>query len=144
MRAAGVLFYNLTTRRFLFLLRNNTRTKNTWGLPGGKIHDDENIMTGLNRELIEELGKIPDVIKYIPLETFTSIDNEFKYHSFIFIIDNEFLPILNDEHSGYAWAEIEKYPRPLHPGVTQTFNVGVIMEKIKFILNDTNIFDKSI
>ena len=36
MIASGVLFYAISTRRFLFLLRNNTRTKDTWGMPGRK------------------------------------------------------------------------------------------------------------
>ena len=131
--AAGVLFYSLATNRFLFLMRNNTRTKNTWGLPGGKVHENESVMEGLARELVEELTFIPKVQKYIPLETFTSADGEFTYHSFIFIINNEFLPVLNEEHSGYAWCELERYPRPLHPGVYQTVTNDTIMEKIDFV-----------
>jgi len=133
MIAAGVLFYSLTTRRFLFLLRNNTRTKETWGMPGGKLHSDENTMTGLHRELSEELGSYPTILKHIPLETFTSMDEEFTYHSFIFVIRNEFIPILNSEHSGYAWAELDKYPKPLHPGVWNTINIDVILDKIKLV-----------
>jgi 8-oxo-dGTP pyrophosphatase MutT (NUDIX family) len=133
MIAAGVLFYSLSTRRFLFLLRNNTRTRGTWGMPGGKLHSDENTMSGLMRELKEELGEHPQIIKHIPLETFTSMDEEFKYHSFIFVIANEFIPSLNSEHSGYAWAELEKYPRPLHPGVWNTINIDVILDKIKLV-----------
>lgn len=133
MVAAGALFYSLSTRRFLFLLRNNTRSKGTWGIPGGKLHSDENVMSGINRELTEELGSFPDILKYIPLETFTSMDEEFKYHSYIFVIQNEFIPTLNSEHSGYAWAELEKYPRPLHPGVWNTINIDVILEKIKLV-----------
>lgn len=133
MIAAGVLFYSLSTRRFLFLLRNNTRTKETWGMPGGKLHSDENTMTGLLRELSEELGSYPPILKYIPLETFTSMDEEFTYHSFIFVIEKEFIPILNSEHSGYAWAELDKYPKPLHPGVWNTINIDVILDKIKLV-----------
>lgn len=137
MVAAGSLFYSLSTHRFLFLLRNNTRTRGTWGLPGGKLMPEENTMTGLSRELHEELGEYPDVIKYIPLETFTSMDEEFKYHSFIFVIKNEFIPHLNSEHSGYAWAELEKYPKPLHPGLWNTINIDVILDKIKLIKETT-------
>jgi 8-oxo-dGTP pyrophosphatase MutT (NUDIX family) len=136
--AAGVLFYALKTKRFLFLLRNNTRTKDTWGMPGGKLHPDENTITGLNRELQEELGNIPPILKYIPLETFTSMDEEFKYHSFIFVVSEEFIPELNEEHSGYAWAELQKYPKPLHPGLGQTINIDVILDKIKLVGELTN------
>jgi len=133
--AAGALFYSVETKRFLFLLRNNTRTRGTWGMPGGKLNHEENIIEGLRRELVEELGAIPEIIKYIPLEKFTSMDSEFQYHSFIFLVNNEFLPKLNNEHSGYAWTSLEKYPRPLHPGLFQSFKIDVILEKIKFIQN---------
>ncbi len=133
MIAAGALFYSLSTRRFLFLLRNNTRTKETWGMPGGKLHSDENTITGLMRELSEELGAYPKILKQIPLETFTSMDEEFIYHSFIFVIEQEFMPTLNSEHSGYAWAELNKYPRPLHPGVFSSLNISVIQEKIQLV-----------
>ena len=133
MQAAGVLFYNLANKRFLFLLRNNTRTKDTWGMPGGKLHSDENTMTGLMRELKEELGNVPEILKHIPLETFTSMDGEFKYHSFIFVIADEFIPKLNSEHSGYAWAKLEKYPKPLHPEIFSSLNTEVILEKILLI-----------
>lgn len=135
MTAAGALFYSSNTKRFLFLLRNNTKTRNTWGLPGGKLNHNENTIVGLNRELIEELGSYPEILKYIPLETFTSIDNEFKYHSFIFIIENEFIPILNDEHDGYCWTKLDKFPKPLHPGLFNCINLSVIKEKIKTIEN---------
>ena len=102
-------------------------------MPGGKLHSDENVITGLMRELKEELGDFPVILKHIPLETFTSMDDEFKYHSFIFVIEDEFIPRLNEEHSGYAWAKIEKYPKPLHPGLWNSINTDVILDKIKLI-----------
>ena len=58
MIAAGAMFYSITTKRFLFLLRNNTNTRDTWGMPGGKLNHNENIMGGLTRELKEELGEL--------------------------------------------------------------------------------------
>jgi 8-oxo-dGTP pyrophosphatase MutT (NUDIX family) len=102
-------------------------------MPGGKLRLDENTMEGLTRELKEELGAFPDIIKYVPLETFTSMDGEFKYHSFIFMVQNEFIPQLNVEHSGYAWTELKKYPKPLHPGLWNAINIDVILDKIKFV-----------
>lgn len=133
MTGAGALFYSVTTSRFLFLLRNNTKTRGTWGMAGGKLNVNENIIDGLRRELTEELGPLPPIIKHIPLETFTSMDEQFRYHSFIFTVQNEFIPTLNNEHSGYAWAEIEKYPKPLHPGIFHTINIDVIKEKLQQI-----------
>jgi hypothetical protein len=133
MIAAGALIFAKSTKRFLFLMRNNTKSKGTWGLPGGKINFDENIIDGLYRELNEELGSYPEILKIIPLEKFTSMDQEFSYYSYVCLIDNEFIPILNSEHSGYAWADIENSPKPIHSGLFQTINLDVIKKKISFI-----------
>lgn len=144
MVGAGVFFYSEKTQRFLFLLRNNTKTKNTWGLVGGKIQSSESVMEGLEREVLEEIGIKPIVLKKIPLDSFTSADETFTYHSFIFVVEEEFIPILNDEHDGYCWVTLEKYPKPLHPGVWNSINMDVIINKIKFIkdINYKKSFEK--
>jgi len=133
MTACGALFFSKSTGRFLFLLRNHTYTQGTWGMPGGKLKDNESLMQGLDRELSEEIGKCPEIIKKIPLETFTSMDSGFTYHSFIFVVESEFIPTLNDEHSAYAWCDLEKYPKPLHPGLWNNVNTEVIMDKIRSV-----------
>jgi 8-oxo-dGTP pyrophosphatase MutT (NUDIX family) len=38
------------------------------------------------------------------------------YTTFIQRVTNEFIPDLNSEHDGYAWAPIDSPPEPLHPG----------------------------
>ncbi len=129
----GTLFFSKNTKRYLFLLRHGARFSNTWGLVGGKIEKNETILEALNREIIEEIGMMPDIIKYIPIESFTSNDNQFQYHTYICQVNNEFLPILNHEHVGYCWTSLPNYPKPLHPGVWNIFNFDVIKEKIKTI-----------
>jgi hypothetical protein len=49
------------------------------------------------------------------------------------VVDEEFIPQLNNEHDGYCWVPLEKYPKPLHPGVWRTFKFDVIINKIKTI-----------
>ena len=130
---AGCLFYSLATKRYLFLLRNGSKHSGTWGLPGGKIDKGENIIDGLYREIEEEMGDTPELIKVIPIETFTSDDYYFNYHTYLITIENEFIPTLNDEHKGYAWVNINDYPKPLHPGVWNTFKFEVVQEKLKTV-----------
>ena len=131
--SAGVLFYSLSTRRYLFLLRNRGSYAGTWGLPGGKIEKDESVIDGLTREIDEEMGSVPPFTKVIPIETFTSDNLRFIYHTFLITVQDEFIPVLNGEHRGYCWVAVSDHPRPLHPGVWKTFKFAVIQEKLKTI-----------
>ena len=131
LNAVGVWFYSVTTNRYLYLLRNDDRHPGTWGLPGGKCHRDETLMETIRRECIEELGFWPEEIKLVPIEKFTSDNGHFNYHTFLIAVDEEFVPILNSEHRGYCWVELEDHPKPLHPGVWRTINFASVVDKIK-------------
>lgn len=129
--ATGALIYCRTTHRYLFLLRNGDRHDGSWGLVGGKVDTGETIVEGLNREIAEELGGMICDAKLIPIEKFTSESNNFEYHTFQITVDEEFVPILNDEHRGYCWVKLEDHPKPLHPGVWRTFKFSSVIDKIK-------------
>jgi len=131
---AGGIFYCRNTKRFLFLLRNDKKYKNRWGFAGGKVENDETTINGLKREIFEEVGHLPDIEKIIPIELFTSEDGHFFYHTFILIIDKEFIPVLNGEHCGFAWVTMAGWPGPLHPGVFSTLKLDSIKDKIKTIV----------
>ena len=130
---SGALFYALDSRRFLFLHRNNGKRKNLWGLVGGTNEDKETPWEGLRREVEEEIGFLPDIVKTMPLETFISNDELFHYHTYICIVQNEFLPKLNFEHNGYAWVSFTKWPRPLHDGVRNTLTSKVNQRKLQTV-----------
>jgi 8-oxo-dGTP pyrophosphatase MutT (NUDIX family) len=127
---AGALIYSHNTGRYLFLLRNGDSYNNSWGLAGGKLEAGETIFQGLHREVLEEIG-FCDITKLIPIEQFTSDNGKFIYHTFVAVVDDEFMPTLNDEHKGYCWVKLADYPKPLHPGVWRTFNFDDILDKIK-------------
>ena len=126
--SAGVFFYSRDTERFLFLLRTEKNPIN-WGIPGGKIEENETLYEGIERECIEEIGYFPKDIKLIPIQKF--INKNFAYHTFFCEVENEFIPDLNDEHYGYAWVGKEQYPKPLHPGLFTTINFDIVQEKLK-------------
>lgn len=126
----GALFYSRRTGRYLFLLRQGTSYNNNWGLVGGKLETGETLYQGLCREITEEIGGSPE-FKLVPVEQFTSDNERFVYHTFLAIVEDEFVPKLNHEHKGYCWVGLDDYPRPLHPGVWKTFNFEDVMEKIK-------------
>ena len=128
----GALIYSASTKRYLFLLRNQKRHAGSWGLVGGGVEAGESPAQALQREIVEEIGSI-NINKIIPLEKFTSDNNNFEYHTYLITVDNEFVPQLNDEHRGYAWTAINDHPKPLHPGVWRTFSFKSIIDKIKTV-----------
>ena len=126
--SAGVFFYSETTDRFLYLLRNDSKNSGNWGIPGGKIEIEETLIEGIERECIEEISYFPKNAKLIPIQKF--VNNSFTYHTFFCKIQDEFVPILNEEHCGYAWVGDNQYPKPLHPGLFNTVNFDIVRQKL--------------
>ena len=131
IESVGAFIYCISTKRYLFLLRNSSKYSGTWGVAGGKIEFNELIIESLLREIEEELGGTINDPKLIPIEKFTSDNGNFTYHTFIAPVDEEFVPKLNDEHRGYCWVSLEDHPKPLHPGVWRTINFKAVVAKIK-------------
>lgn len=130
VNAVGIWFYSLSTQRYLYLLRNDPRHPGTWGLPGGKMDPGETLIQAIERECREEMGSMPDYLRLVPIEKFTSSDNGFVYHTFFCTVSEEFTPVLNDEHIGWAWIQSGHWPRPMHPGLWSTVNFDAVQDKI--------------
>lgn len=133
MNAVGVWFYSISTDRYLYLMRDDTRYPNSWGLPGGKVESGESLLEAIERECHEEIGSFPEYIKLVPIEKFTSEDQKFSYHTFFCCIQEEFKPRLNQEHLGYAWIDSRSWPKPMHPGLWSTVNFDVVKNKIDLV-----------
>lgn len=133
---SGGLFLAKDTRRFLLLLRTQGKTAGTWGLVGGKKEPtDATPYDALSREISEEVGRTPTIKKSIPLELFTSNDQHFQYNTYVLMVEKEFIPTLNEEHSGYAWCSFDNWPKPLHQGVKNSFTNKVIRAKLELLLD---------
>jgi 8-oxo-dGTP pyrophosphatase MutT (NUDIX family) len=130
VNAVGIWFYSVNTQRYLYLLRNDTRYPGTWGLPGGKIESGETLFEAMSRECYEEIGGMPNYLKLVPLEKFTSADAGFIYHTFFCSVAEEFTPVLNEEHIGWAWIDSGHWPKPMHPGLWSTVNFDAVRDKI--------------
>lgn len=128
--AAGIFFYCNTTCRYLYLLRSDRNP--TWSIPGGKLEKNETLLEGLERECLEEINVWNKDWKLIPIQKF--VNNNFTYHTFFCTVEHEFIPVLNDEHCGYAWVVDEHYPKPLHPGLFSTINFDIVREKMKSLV----------
>jgi 8-oxo-dGTP pyrophosphatase MutT (NUDIX family) len=133
VNAVGVLFYAVNTGRYLYLMRNDAKHPDTWGLPGGRIESEETLMQAIIRECTEELGAVPNYIRLVPLEKFTTADQHFAYHTFFCSVATEFVPVLNHEHTGWAWLASGVWPKPMHPGLWSTVNFDAVKNKIQTI-----------
>ena len=132
---SGALFYAKATRRFLLLQKAHGKHEGTWGLVGGTNIAGETPWQGLLREITEEIGTLPTIIKTIPLETFVSNDRVFNFHTYLCVIDNEFVPVLSDEHQGWAWTTIDRAPKPLHQGLRNSFSNKIIRTKLQTVFD---------
>ena len=123
LKAAGACIVAKDTKRVLLQQRSlDSSYPRTWGFWGGKVEENENISQGMLREVGEELGfDILDCIyKIYPYDQYHSRDAEFSYYTFIVVVNNEFIPNINEETGGYAWVNIQYLPKPIHPGAKRT------------------------
>ncbi len=134
-KAVGITFIAKDTKRIIMNLRSkNVKHSNTWSFWGGKVEADEQPFDALRREVIEEMGYFPATYKIHPLDIFTTKDKSFAYYTFVGIVGEEFIPVLNRESAGYCWTDIGEYPEPLHKGAYQTLSSPKNNKKLKTIL----------
>lgn len=132
---SGALFYAKSTGRFLLVQKAQGKHAGTWGLVGGTNIQGETPWQGLEREIQEEIGSIPNILKTIPLETFVSNDKVFNFHTYLCVVEDEFVVKLSDEHCAWAWANIDYAPKPLHQGLRNSFSNKIIKTKLKTIFD---------
>lgn len=136
---SGALFYSRQTGRLLLLQKAHGKHQDTWGLVGGTNNIDENPWQGLCREIEEEIGKIPEIIKTLPLETFVSNDAVFNFHTYFCIINDEFIPTLSKEHVAWGWFNLNSLPKPVHSGLSLSLRNKIIQTKIQTIIDIIDI-----
>lgn len=136
---SGALFYAKQTEKILLLQKADGKHKGTWSLVGGTAQNNENPWQNLIREIKEELGYMPEIKKSMPLETFVSNDLVFNFHTYLCVVDKEFIPSLSPEHIGYSWSTIDYAPRPLHQGLRSSFSNRAIRAKLQTVFQVMNI-----
>jgi len=132
---SGALIYAKSTKRFLLLQKAKGKNQGTWGLVGGTNVIGETPWQGLRREILEEIGKIPNILKTLPIETFVSNDTVFNFHTYLCVVEDEFIPTLSDEHIAWAWSTIDYAPKPLHQGLRNSFSSKIIRVKLQTVFD---------
>lgn len=136
---SGALIFSRKTQRFLLLQKTSGKHQGTWGLVGGTANQGETAWQSLQREISEEIGFIPEIIKTIPIEKFVSNDGGFNFQTFLCVVDNEFITILSDEHCGWAWVTADNAPKPLHQALKVSFSNKIIKTKLETIFEIVNL-----
>lgn len=122
--AAGVVF--VAPDGDVLVLRRSSKETNFagyWSLPGGKAEEGETAEQAAVRETIEETGN-ELFLECGPLKLLDRRETPtgMVFSTFAQPVVDKFVPTLNDEHSGYAWAPLSQLPLPLHPAVNDVFS----------------------
>jgi len=51
------------------------------------------------------------------------------------VVNDEFIPVLSDEHIAWAWATVDYAPKPLHQGLRNSFASKTIRTKLQTIFD---------
>jgi len=98
------------------------------------MEEGEQPKDALLRELSEEMNSVPDIEKIYPFDVYQSKDKHFKYISFLIVVLDEFIPVLNNENCGYCWINLGQFPRPMHQGARISFCNQKAIERIKMTI----------
>lgn len=131
----GALFYSKSSKRFLLIQKSTGKHRGVWGLVGGTNTQEESAWQGLQREIQEEIGFLPNIVKTFPLEKFVSNDNLFNFYTYLCIVDEEFIPILSDEHMAWSWCVLDHGPKPLHQGLKNSLNNKTLRIKLEAVFD---------
>lgn len=93
--AACLLYFDTETNKVLSVTRKNNLK--SFGLPGGKVEDNETILDGLLREVLEETGYILDPSLLEQIFHKTEVEHEVSTYVYKGKLDTSNLPMINEE-----------------------------------------------
>jgi ADP-ribose pyrophosphatase YjhB (NUDIX family) len=146
VRGSGALIMAKDTGRLLFALRASRSVSyekpREWNLWGGKVYLHESPETGAIRCAKEQTGYKGNFADVIQLYSFVSLYTNFRYYTYLLIVENEFEPNIDRKIiDHYQWVEYGEFPEPLHPAVKTLFERAG--HKIKDII-EKNILKESL
>ncbi len=88
MTTVGTLCYIIKSGKILLIKKKRGLGKGKWNGPGGKVDDAEDIEFAASREVLEEIGIVPDSpVKVGELEFYIDGKDEIDWHVFVFVAD---------------------------------------------------------
>jgi len=135
-KGAGCLLVSMKTGKILIPKRSALVLEpGTWGVFGGAVDPEENEKQAVAREVHEEAGKKIDPSSLEVLYTYTDESKGFKYTTYVGIVSDEFLPVLNWESSDAHWFEFGNWPSPLHYGLEEILTDKTALSILEKVTN---------
>jgi 8-oxo-dGTP diphosphatase len=128
---AWAVIYCVATGTFLFGKRSSVVNKGgSWNFFGGRADNGEPPRAALVRELAEEAGlKVKDE-ELIELHWVPSISDDGSFvrdmHYYLLLLDSDFVPYLNFEHSDFRWFKHNELPTRFNRPTSIAIKQGIL------------------
>jgi 8-oxo-dGTP diphosphatase len=122
---AGIM---LTCKKKVLILKRANYKKDPfggyWNFPGGKTDNTESAYETALRETFEETG-----FEERDIKIYKHVESR-GYTMFIGVLDEEYMPVLDEEHTEYKWVDIEEVRNYiLHPKDERCFKKYLASKK---------------
>ena len=139
-KAAGILFIGPQGQVLLGLRAEPGDYCNHWGIFGGHAEVGETLELTALREVMEETGHA--VEGELQLIAATN-DGETEFTYFVHLVNETFAPVLNWEHTAYAWVKMGELPPdgcyPLIPMLQEVLDGEIVRELRKKKMDERDI-----
>ena len=98
--AAGVILRAPSGRVLILRRSSEGDAAGLWAWPGGKLESGEDAAAAATRETLEETGYKVGELGYTVMR---SVQSDTDYTTFMAEVEEEFTPVLNSEHTAFAW-----------------------------------------
>lgn len=121
-KSVGIIMVAKDTNKFFMLHRVNYPI--SWSALAGGMEGEENPIETVKREIKEEIGLDPDLVKNIKIVG-TSNTMGHTHYVMVGFVDTEFkVPKLQkNENDDYGWFTEKNLPSPLHPGFKKSLEM---------------------
>ncbi len=127
---AGIFIIAKKTGRGLLLRRSELVSEpNTWAFVSGEIDGDETPEQTVLREAEEEIGGV-NLIALKQIHVFKAANADFTFYNYLGLVEDEFVPQLNQENTEHMWIDIESLPAGIHFGVAEVFDTVDVMDEV--------------
>ena len=121
-QSVGIIIVARDTNKFFLLHRVNYPI--SWSALAGGMEGNEDPIETVKREIKEEIGLNPDLVKNIKIVG-TSNTMGHTHYVMVGFVDTEFkVPKLQkNENDDYGWFTEKNLPSPLHPGFKKSLEM---------------------